>query len=61
MSELAGVKRHSVRSQSIEDYLKAVYELTQDAERASTNALAKALDIAPASVTGMLQKLHDLR
>ena len=59
MSELAGVKRHSVRSQSIEDYLKAVYELTQDAERASTNALAKALDIAPASVTGMLQKLAE--
>lgn len=45
-------------SQSIEDYLKAVYELTRGAnERASTNALAEYLDVAAASVTGMLQKL----
>lgn len=44
-------------SQSIEDYLKAVYELTRGEGRASTNALAEYLDIAPASVTGMLQKL----
>lgn len=44
-------------SQSIEDYLKAVYELTSGEGRASTNALAEYLDIAPASVTGMLQKL----
>jgi DtxR family Mn-dependent transcriptional regulator len=46
-------------SQSIEDYLKAVYELTQTEERASTNALAAYLEIAPASVTGMLQKLAE--
>jgi DtxR family Mn-dependent transcriptional regulator len=46
-------------SQSIEDYLKAVYELTRDEERASTNALAEYLDVAPASVTGMLQKLAE--
>lgn len=44
-------------SQSIEDYLKAVFELTRGEGRASTNALAEYLDIAPASVTGMLQKL----
>lgn len=44
-------------SQSIEDYLKAVYELTRGEGRASTNALAEYLNIAPASVTGMLQKL----
>ncbi len=44
-------------SQSIEDYLKAIYELTRDEGRATTNALAEYLDIAPASVTGMLQKL----
>lgn len=44
-------------SQSIEDYLKAVYELTRGEGRASTNALADYLGIAPASVTGMLQKL----
>lgn len=44
-------------SQSIEDYLKAVYELTRDEGRASTNGLAEYLNVAPASVTGMLQKL----
>ena len=37
--------------------MKAVYELTRGEGRASTNALAEFLDIAPASVTGMLQKL----
>ncbi len=37
--------------------MKAVYELTRGEGRASTNALAEYLDIAPASVTGMLQKL----
>lgn len=46
-------------SQSIEDYIKAVYELTRHEERASTNALAGYLGVAPASVTGMLQKLAD--
>ncbi|MCL4257859.1 MAG: metal-dependent transcriptional regulator, partial [Anaerolineales bacterium] len=44
-------------SQSIEDYLKAIYELTRGDGRASTNALAEYLNVAPASVTGMLQKL----
>lgn len=44
-------------SQSIEDYLKAVYELTRNEGRASTNGLAEYLNVAPASVTGMLQKL----
>lgn len=44
-------------SQSIEDYLKAVYELTREEGRASTNALSDYLNVAPASVTGMLQKL----
>ena len=45
-------------SQSIEDYLKAIYELSQGEDgRASTNDLAEHLAVAPASVTGMLQKL----
>ncbi|MDA1330044.1 MAG: metal-dependent transcriptional regulator [Chloroflexi bacterium] len=48
-------------SQSIEDYLKAVYELTRGNGRATTNALAEHLDVAPASVTGMLQKLAETK
>jgi DtxR family Mn-dependent transcriptional regulator len=42
---------------SIQNYLKAIYDLTASGEPASTNALAARLGIAPASVTGMVQKL----
>lgn len=42
---------------SIQDYLKNIYELTENGETASTNALAKKLQISPPSVTGMIQKL----
>jgi DtxR family Mn-dependent transcriptional regulator len=59
MAKSANLKQKKSRSQSVEDYLKAVYELTRDAERASTNALAEYLDVAAASVTGMLQKLAE--
>lgn len=42
---------------SIQDYLKNIYELTENGESASTNALAEKLNIRAPSVTGMLQKL----
>jgi DtxR family Mn-dependent transcriptional regulator len=42
---------------SIQDYLKHIYELTENGEAASTNALATRLNVKPASVTGMIQKL----
>jgi DtxR family Mn-dependent transcriptional regulator len=42
---------------STQDYLKRIYELTENGESASTNALAQKLNIKPASVTGMMQKL----
>ena len=42
---------------SIQDYLKIIYELTQDGKTASTTELAKQLGIKSASVTGMVQKL----
>ena len=42
---------------SIQDYLKHIYELTENGESASTNAIAKKLNISPPSVTGMVQKL----
>src|SRR5258707_2868091 len=46
---------------SIQDYLKHIYELTENGETASTNALAAKLKIKPASVTGMVQKLASAR
>jgi len=42
-----------------EDYLKAIYALSLDGSSASTNALAERLEIAPASVTGMLKRLAE--
>lgn len=42
---------------SIQDYLKSIYELTENGETASTNALARKLKISAPSVTGMIQKL----
>lgn len=58
MAKLENPHEREPLSQSIEDYLKAVHELTRgETERASTNSLAEYLEVAPASVTGMLQKL----
>ncbi|NWG06790.1 MAG: metal-dependent transcriptional regulator [Chloroflexi bacterium] len=42
---------------SIQDYLKHIYELTENGENASTNALARKLRISAPSVTGMVQKM----
>ncbi|HAX68946.1 MAG TPA: DtxR family transcriptional regulator [Anaerolineae bacterium] len=44
-------------STSIQDYLKRIYELTENGLPASTNDLARELNVRPASVTGMIQKL----
>ncbi len=47
-------------STSAEEYLEALYTLTQNGgTTASTTAIAKRLKIAPASVTEMLRKLAD--
>jgi DtxR family Mn-dependent transcriptional regulator len=46
-------------STSTEEYLEALYTLTQDGIAASTSDISKRLNIAPASVTEMLKKLAD--
>lgn len=46
-------------SRSVEDYLKAIYALNQRGGPALTNALAEALDVQPASVTGMVKRLAE--
>src|SRR5258708_4367194 len=49
-------------TESVDDYLKAILELSGPEERQVTsNALAGHLDIRAASVTGMLQKLASQR
>ena len=47
--------------QQIEDYLKTIYLLQQREGAATTNAVAEALAVKPASVTGMLKKLAELK
>lgn len=42
---------------STQDYLKNIYELTENGESASTNALAKKMNVSAPSVTGMIQKM----
>jgi len=46
-------------SESIEEYLKAIYEFNEKGNLAKNSDLAKRLDVAPSSVTQMIQKLAD--
>lgn len=46
--------------QATEDYLKTIWRLARR-DRVTTSALAAELEVAPASVTGMLKKLAGLR
>ena len=49
-------------SQSAQDYLKTIYELRQQhSDRVTTNALADKLNVAAASVTGMVKKLAEMK
>ena len=53
-----GMTKYNARSESVDDYLKAILELSGAEEnRVTSNALAERLGIRAASVTGMLQKL----
>jgi DtxR family transcriptional regulator, Mn-dependent transcriptional regulator len=46
-------------SPAVEDYLKAIYQLSRAGEAASTSAIADHLGIAAGSVTGMLKRLAE--
>ena len=46
-------------SESIEEYLKTIYEFNEKGNLAKNTDLAKHLDVAPSSVTQMIQKLAD--
>ena len=43
----------------VEDYLKVIFELERSGEPAETNAIARLLGIAPASVSGMVRRLAE--
>jgi len=48
-------------TQTMEDYLKAIFDVLEFENRATTSAIATRLDIAPASVTAMIKKLSRLK
>jgi DtxR family Mn-dependent transcriptional regulator len=48
-------------SPPMEDYLKAIYMIREHANRVTTTAIASALCVTPASVTGMIKKLAELK
>ncbi|MEN4010422.1 MAG: metal-dependent transcriptional regulator [Chloroflexota bacterium] len=48
-------------TESIENYLKTIYELASAGQPASTSSLAERLNITPASVTGMIQHLASVQ
>jgi DtxR family transcriptional regulator, Mn-dependent transcriptional regulator len=47
-------------SEAIQDYLKEIYKLGAEGERATTSAIAHRLGVAPSSATSMLKKLAAL-
>jgi DtxR family Mn-dependent transcriptional regulator len=54
--------RAPATTESVDDYLKAILELSgPEEQRVTSNALAGHLDVRAASVTGMLQKLASQR
>ena len=50
-----------MHTSAVEDYLKAVYEVGRTEEKVTTSALAERLAVSPASVTGMVKKLAEMK
>lgn len=46
-------------SANTEEYLEQIYRLSKEQEEVTTTDLARSLKISPASVTGMLKRLHE--
>ncbi|HUG43610.1 MAG TPA: metal-dependent transcriptional regulator [Acidobacteriota bacterium] len=55
------IAQNPVISHAMENYLKAIYQLSTASNKVSTSQLAKRMECTPASVTNMLQKLASLR
>jgi DtxR family Mn-dependent transcriptional regulator len=53
------VPRAAAITAPAEDYLKAIYEIERGGAAAATNDIASSLNIAPASVSGMIQRLAE--
>ena len=60
-AESSKMERKAFISQAMEDYLKAIYELSDSDTTVSTSRIAKFMKRTPASVTNMLQKLSSFK
>ncbi len=49
-----------IPNQTIQDYLKHIYNLTQNGQPANTNTLAERLDLRPGTVSEMINKMAKL-
>jgi len=59
---VAAKRPYAANTQSVDDYLKAILELSgPDEERVTSNGMAERLGVRAASVTGMLKKLSAAR
>jgi len=54
-------EHRTVLTAAMEDYLKAIFEVLEYQQRATTSAIAERLRIAPASVTAMVKRLSRLK
>ena len=50
---------HEALTRSVEDYLKAIYQLSPEGRPASTSEIAHLLALSPPSVTGMVKRLSE--
>ena len=58
VGEARGERREALTA-PVEDYLKAIYAIGRGTGAAATNEIAQRLDLAPASVSGMVRRLAD--
>jgi DtxR family Mn-dependent transcriptional regulator len=62
MTKSAGQNwKGGVLTQSMENYLKAIFEIQERADRATTSSIAERMSLAAPSVTAMVKKLAELR
>src|SRR5262245_8955556 len=50
---------HEPLTRSVEDYLKAIYRLSQKGQPATTNDIAHQLELSAPSVSGMVKRLSE--
>jgi DtxR family Mn-dependent transcriptional regulator len=56
---MSAAVQHEPLTRSVEDYLKAIYRLTPEGRPAATSDIANLLELAPASVSGMVKRLSE--